>query len=36
MSKIWEIEMPDDVLQRLQKEPMQLAAEMRVAVAVKW
>jgi predicted HTH domain antitoxin len=36
MSQIVEIEMPDDVLLGLQKEPKQLAAEMRVAAAVKW
>ncbi len=36
MSQILEIEMPDDVLLGLQKEPKQLAAEMRVAAAVKW
>lgn len=36
MSQILEIEVPDDVLLGLQKEPKQLAAEMRLAAAVKW
>lgn len=36
MSQILEIEMPDGVLLGLQKEPKQLAAELRVAAAVKW
>ena len=36
MSQILEIEMPDEVLLGLQKEPKQLAAEIRVAAAVKW
>ncbi len=36
MSQILEIEMPDSVLIGLQKEPKQLAAEIRVAAAVKW
>ena len=36
MSQILEIEMPDDVLLGLQKEPKQLAADIRVAAAVKW
>ncbi|HXP62754.1 MAG TPA: UPF0175 family protein [Dongiaceae bacterium] len=36
MSQILKIEVPDDVLLGLQKEPEQLAAEMRVAAAVKW
>ena len=36
MSQMMEIEMPDEVLLGLQKEPKQLAAEMRVAAAVKW
>ena len=36
MSQILKIEVPDDVLLGLQKEPQQLAAEMRTAAAVKW
>jgi len=36
MSQILEIEMPDEVLLGMQKEPKQLAAEIRVAAAVKW
>ncbi len=36
MSQILKIEVPDNVLLGLQKEPEQLAAEMRVAAAVKW
>ena len=36
MSQILEIEMSDEVLLGMQKEPKQLAAEMRVAAAVKW
>ncbi len=28
--------MPDDVLLGLQKEPKQLAAELRIAAAIKW
>ncbi len=36
MSQLLQIEVPDDVLLGLQKEPKQLAAEMRIAAAVKW
>jgi len=36
MSQVLRIEMADDVLVGLQKEPKQLAAEMRIAAAVKW
>jgi predicted HTH domain antitoxin len=36
MSQILEIELPDELLLGLQKEPKQLAAEMRIAAAVKW
>jgi predicted HTH domain antitoxin len=36
MSQLLEIEMPDEVLLGLQKDPKGLAAEMRIAAAVKW
>jgi predicted HTH domain antitoxin len=36
MSQVLEIEVPDDVLLGLQKDAKHLAAEMRIAAAVKW
>ena len=36
MNQTLEIEVPDDVLLGLQKDPKQLASEMRAAAAVKW
>ncbi len=36
MSQVLQIEVPDDVLLGLQKDPKHLAAEMRIAAAVKW
>lgn len=36
MGQLLEIEVPDDVLLGLQKDAKHLAAEMRIAAAVKW
>ena len=36
MSQLLEIEVPDEVLLGLQKDAKHLAAEMRIAAAVKW
>ena len=36
MSQLLEIEVPDNVLLGLQKDAKHLAAEMRIAAAVKW
>ncbi|MGE3313232.1 MAG: UPF0175 family protein [Limisphaerales bacterium] len=36
MSQTLSIEMPDEVLLAMQKDPVSLAAEMRVAAAAKW
>lgn len=36
MSQVLEIEVPDHVLLGLQKDAKHLAAEMRIAAAVKW
>jgi predicted HTH domain antitoxin len=36
MSQLLEIELPDEVFLGLQKDPKNLAAEMRVAAAAKW
>jgi predicted HTH domain antitoxin len=36
MSKVLEIEMPDDVLLALQEDAPHLAGELRLAAAVKW
>ncbi len=36
MSKVLEIEMPDEVLLGMQADAENLAAEMRLAAAVKW
>lgn len=36
MSKVLEIEMPDDVLLGLQEDAPRLAGELRLAAAVKW
>jgi predicted HTH domain antitoxin len=36
MSQVLQIELPDEVFLGMQKDPERLAAEMRVAAAVKW
>lgn len=36
MSQLLKIELPDEVFLGLQKDPKHLAAEMRLAAAVKW
>ncbi|MBM3884054.1 MAG: UPF0175 family protein [Verrucomicrobia bacterium] len=36
MSKVLEIEMPDDVMLGLQEDAEHLAGELRLAAAVKW
>ena len=36
MSHVLEIEMPDEVTLAMQKEPLAIAGEMRLAAATKW